>query len=63
MGNGHGFVERDMAGLVFCVDAGTLASKIHQNPAHHLGRDPEEVGPVLPAHVFPINEAEICFVD
>lgn len=40
-----------------------LARVINQNVAHHLSRDAEEVGAVLPRDVRPLDEPEIRFVD
>ncbi len=41
----------------------TLPCMIDQNAAHQLCGDSEEVGAVLPTHIFLINQTEECLVD
>src|SRR5262249_49223891 len=40
-----------------------IARVVYQNAAHQLSRDPEEVCPVLPAHILLIYESQVGFVD
>ena len=39
------------------------ARMVDENPSHRLGRDPEEVGPVLPFHRPLVDELEEGLVD
>jgi hypothetical protein len=39
------------------------AGVVHQNPADHLRRNPEEVRTVLPPHTALIDETDKCLVD
>jgi hypothetical protein len=38
------------------------ASVIHQNPAHHLRRSPEEMSPIAPVGVPLINQPQVYLV-
>ena len=36
---------------------------VHQNAAHHLGRNGEEMGAILPLHALIIHQAPVGFID
>jgi hypothetical protein len=36
---------------------------LHQDPPHHLGRDREKMGAILPPHALVIHQTQVSFID
>src|SRR5215831_1037263 len=49
------FVERHMAGVPSSLDPMALFGVVNQNLSHQLGRNSQELSPILPAHIFLID--------
>src|SRR6185369_12777782 len=59
---GQRVFERDVPCLRSLLDVRSLPGKVHEDAAHHPGRDAEEVSAVLPADGLPVDETQIGFV-